>query len=237
MQLEMEDILTFGAGKMEYWAGWKWSHPKELRPWIAGQVITPRWAEDYKSDDRIILDNGAFAAWRDNQPMGEEFHVSEVLRAGRLLRPEFVVLPDIVAGGDESLRRSRQSAPVIHSELPSSRLLVAVQEGMKIWEAMELADMFGGGIFVGGADYAWKRYAVETIRAKSKSMYVHVARIWKDGDLCWHSSRTQSFDNTTFGRGLNFNVKLDKVKSLQRYCTRFGELSPVDSCQDGGLRP
>jgi len=223
VQLVMEELVRQGNGEMEFWAGWQWSHPPEIRPYIAGQVITPKWAGEYRGTDPVMLDNGAFAAWRDKADLRESDHVEAVVSAARKLVPRFIVLPDIVGGGDESLARSRRSAAPILRELGNqsgARLLVAVQEGMRIWEAVELAEMLEGGIFVGGAGMEWKRYAAQTVRAKSRGTYLHVGRIWKDGDVSYHSALADSFDNTTYARGQRFNRGIDKVSTLSRYCGR-----------------
>jgi len=220
-QMEMEEIMTHQSGVFDFWAGWQWSHPKEVKPFIHGQVITPRWVDQYKSTDPVMMDNGAFAAWRDGVHIEEHEHTNQLIDACLKLEPRFVILPDIVGGGDDSFSRTKRSA--IHvikatTAIQSITPLVAIQEGMKLWEAVEFAEVINGGIFVGGADMGWKRYAVETVRAKSESAYIHVGRIWKDGDLCWHSARVDSFDNTTFCRGQDFNMRIDKLKSLRRYC-------------------
>lgn len=225
-QIEMESIMTHGSGVFDFWAGWQWSHPKDVKPYIQGQVITPKWCDQYKSTDPVMLDNGAFAAWRDGFTIEENAHVEQVIEAAKKIDPSFIVLPDIVGEGDESFARTKRSAAkIIRSTTTGSAktdptLLIAVQEGMRLWDAVEFAELLDGGIFVGGADMSWKRYAVQTIRAKSPGVYIHVGRIWKDGDLCWHSRHAQSFDNTTFSRGQEFNKRIDKVKSLDRYCRR-----------------
>lgn len=221
-QIAMEDVLTEGAGKMDFWAGWQWIYKPEMIGYMRGIVISPKWATDYRQSYPVMLDNGAWPAFRDGEDIPEDVHLNNVLEAAEALSPEYVICPDIVGGGDESLQRTARTIRPIYdaTRLYGSTMLVPVQEGMKLWPAVDLARSFGGGMFVGGASYTWKRYAVTTIREYDPDIYIHVGRIWKDGDCHWHSSQIDSYDNTTYGRGQEWNNRRPIGQLLSRYARK-----------------
>ena len=204
---------------MEFFAGYQWSHPKRIRPYVSGVIACPRAIEWKTIRRRLILDNGAFPAWRDSIELDEAEQLDSLIKSARRHKPEMIVVPDIVSQGAESFERTRRTIPELYAQTRKfrPRLLIAVQEGMKIWDAVELAEQFGGGLFIGGSSYMWKRHAVTTARAMSEGVYIHSARIWREGDCHWHSSRVQSFDNTTFGRGQHFNTSRPFDVYLDRY--------------------
>lgn len=98
-----------------------------------------------------FYDNGAFKDWR----AGVDFDVAafeadlRLLREHPLVRPDFIVAPDIVAGGMASLERSRAWLPVLADIAP---VFLAVQDGME-----PIAELVAGfaGVFVGGTT-EWK---------------------------------------------------------------------------------
>lgn len=216
----LEPILSEGAGTFDFYAGFQWSLPPRIRPYVSGLIASPKAIEGRKVAGPLILDNGAYPAYRDGVNLKESKQLKTLLKSANEHRPEMIVVPDVVGEGDVSFKRTKNTAPTLYNETKdwSPRLLFAVQEGMKIWPMVELAKMYDGGIFIGGQSYTWKRYAVETVRAKCEEIYVHTARIWKEGDCHFHSSRVQSFDNTTFCRGQNFNTSKPFEDTLNRYC-------------------
>lgn len=111
--------------------------------------IVPRPCED----GRFALDNGAYSAYANHLPWdGDRFYsyVHQIEERG--LSPEFVVLPDIVAGGLRSLVRS-----VEHIEaLPMAwRKYLPVQDGMGKYDLIPSIIDRVDGIFVGGST-VWK---------------------------------------------------------------------------------
>jgi hypothetical protein len=74
----------------------------------------------------FIIDNGAFAAWK-NGVKWDEIAFYDFLREFISFKPDFTVVPDIVAAGEESLRFSLQHV----DRIPRPRYL-AVQDGMRI---------------------------------------------------------------------------------------------------------
>ncbi len=98
-----------------------------------------------------FFDNGAFADWKADRPWDEQAYTEDIQELIRrpLVTPDFLVAPDIVAGGVKSLDLSREWLPRLRAIGP---VYVAVQNGM----AIDPATIEGfDGIFVGG-DLEWK---------------------------------------------------------------------------------
>lgn len=125
---------------------------------------------------RYGIDNGAAAKSADGvkqRPQWSEGPFVELVeRLGR--GADFIVAPDIVAGGLESLRRSERWLPwVAEYALP----LVAVQDGM---ETADVWPLVGPrcGLFVGGStDWKWSTLHLWADLAKRRGCYLHVGRV------------------------------------------------------------
>lgn len=126
---------------------------------------------------RYALDNGAWTAFQQ----GELFDVPAFERAVTLLGPgaDWIVLPDIVAGGLASLRFSLDWLDTLRNrpELHGAQYLLAVQNGM---EPQHIAPLAGPeiGIFVGG-DTPWKLATIATWTrlAHERGAICHVGRV------------------------------------------------------------
>jgi hypothetical protein len=119
------------------------------------------------------LDNGAWTAFVKERPWNSRAFVGALRRFGP--DADFVVCPDIVLGGEESLRRSRLWLP--HVLRHTVRVLIAVQNGMT---PDVIRPMLGArvGIFVGG-DTEWKERTMFTWAqlARECGSYCHVGRV------------------------------------------------------------
>lgn len=126
---------------------------------------------------RYALDNGAWTAFQRGQP----FDVPAFDKAVDLLGQgaDWIVLPDIVAGGTASLCFSLGWLDTLRnrSALRSARYLLAVQNGM---EPQHVAALIGSeiGIFVGG-DTLWKLATMATWAslAHACGAHCHVGRV------------------------------------------------------------
>lgn len=98
-----------------------------------------------------FLDNGAFPAWTANEPW-DRCAFEEVLGLveGYEAQPDFVVAPDVVAGGHVSLELSLEWLPRLG---PPAYL--AVQDGMEESRVREALTEGFAGVFVGGT-LEWK---------------------------------------------------------------------------------
>lgn len=101
----------------------------------------------------FALDNGAFQDWKQERPFdGKAFlHDVEICAP---LRPDFIVIPDIVAAGLDSLSFSHSWVPQLRSLAPSTPLYLAVQDGMELSHVAAFPHRIQG-IFVGGSR-PWK---------------------------------------------------------------------------------
>lgn len=123
----------------------------ECRDLGCGILISPDNQRDV-SAHRFALDNGAFPAWLHGRPWDEEkFYatVSSLAAEGHI--PDFVVVPDQVAGGLASLEVSLSHVARFPAGWPR---YLAVQDGMTPADVRPYLDRFEG-IFIGGT-VTWK---------------------------------------------------------------------------------
>lgn len=122
---------------------------------------------------RYCLDNGAWSAFQQKKPWNERAFIGALCKFGS--GADFVVAPDIVCGGQESLAMSRQWLGCCMSEC--RRVLIAVQNGMT---PDDVRPWLNGrvGVFVGG-DTEWKERTMATWAALARecNAYCHVGRV------------------------------------------------------------
>jgi hypothetical protein len=168
----------------------------------------PRW--DDGTDAPFALDNGAWGAFSRGEPWNE----GAFLRALDVCGPtaDWVVLPDIVAGGLKSLDRSASWVPRI-----PQRKLLPVQDGMlEKHVAPLLADDVG--IFLGGST-EWKLNTLSYWGqvAKRHGAYLHVGRINSAKRIRWCAlASAHSFDGTSASRFAKTTPLLEAAR--RRYC-------------------
>jgi hypothetical protein len=150
--------------------------------------------------DPWFYDNGAFRDWK----AGSEFNGVQFARDMRRIRygafamPDFVVVPDIVAGGLDSLAFSRSNRDEIGqpSDERNPLAYLAVQDGMTVVDVRRFLDEsaaeFGhayAGIFVGGT-LAWKlETAASWVEfAHSTDRRCHVGRVGPPARVAWARS-------------------------------------------------
>jgi hypothetical protein len=148
-----------------------------------------------------FLDNGAFRDWKAGRPFDGDAYRATFDRLVGSSPPDFIVLPDIVAGGRASLEFSvswyaetRELALATWGLVPP--LYVAVQDGFSR-EDVEEAIAFGDGVFVGGS-VEWKLSAAPGIVARAHAggawyadgedlapVPVHIGRVGSGKRLTW----------------------------------------------------
>ncbi len=147
----------------------------------------------------FAIDNGAYGAWSSGQPWNERrfLHIlNRVLEGGH--RPDFVAVPDIVAGGLESLRFSVDYIGSLPPHLP---YYLVVQDGMGPDDVVPELARFRG-IFVGGT-MAWKlRTAPAWVElAHRHRIFCHIGRVGPWHRILWASNiGADSIDSTTWVR-------------------------------------
>lgn len=118
------------------------------------------------------LDNGAWTAHVQGTPWDEQAFVDLVTELGP--GADFVIAPDVVAGGYRSLALSLSWVPTLRA---CSLVLVPVQDGMAYEVVAPYIDEWTG-IFVGGST-EWKLATMaEWGRvARERDAYMHVGRV------------------------------------------------------------
>lgn len=168
---------------------------------------------------RIVADNGAWSDFQVGRSFDEDAFERFLSWLSRLARPaEWIVLPDIVAGGLRSLELSSRYLNRCLSVAPLA--LIAVQDGM---EHADLAPLVGRnvGIFLGGST-EWKlaRMADWGAFCAAKGCHYHVARVntVKRFRMA-HAATAHSIDGTSATR---FAVTLPKLDNAARQPDLFG---------------
>jgi hypothetical protein len=158
---------------------------------------------------QYALDNGAWTAFQCGEPFDADAFVSAYAKLGD--GADFVVAPDIVAGGRDSLEMSRAWLPKLTT---ARRVLIGVQDGML---PTDLDDLVSDrvGVFLGGST-EWKlsNAMLWGQWCRAKGIYYHVARVnsMKRIRLCQESG-AHSFDGTSVSRYSKSIGKLTRAVS------------------------
>lgn len=197
---------TPSASRLKAYSGCagKLTHLDFLRQRGHGRLLLPGYWKSPVPGVSYALDNGAFAAWRKGQPFPEEGFLKLLARPTPDNPPDFVVCPDKVAGGLDSLRfsqiwRGRVSA-LGYDWMP---WYLAVQDGMDGASVVdELATGRWAGLFIGGT-MRWKYATAEDwVRiAHKRGLKVHIGRTPQVDDLVWAERiGADSCDSTSWAR-------------------------------------
>jgi len=141
-----------------------------MRKYDCGWGFNPtNYSKNFR--EQFFLDNGCFTAYKNATPW-DEVAFYDYLRDFTSYKPEFTVIPDIVAGGMESLSFSLKHA----GRIPHKKYL-AVQDGMDANTIRKCLDGIDG-IFVGGT-VPWKMSTAKmwTDTAHLHGLKCHVGRI------------------------------------------------------------
>lgn len=143
---------------------------------------------------RFAIDNGAWTAHRSGGEFDGDAFMRVVDRHG--IAADFVVLPDVVAGGMQSLALSVSWIPRLHG----MRLLLPVQDGMERTAVMKVLEAYPAmGIFVGGStEYKLREMGHWGATAAMLNRWLHVGRVntARRIRLCAEAGAT-SFDGTS----------------------------------------
>jgi hypothetical protein len=174
-----------------------------------GLLVSAKGALRTEGFETYALDNGAWTAYRTGRPFDEAAFLAAVEALGA--RAQFVVVPDIVCGGLDSLRFSEGWLPRLGDV--GRRRLLAVQNGMEPEDVRPFLSR-DVGIFVGG-DTAWKERTLPLWGelARESGCYLHVGRVnsARRIRLC-QLSGAHSFDGTSVSRFAQSIGRLDSAR-------------------------
>lgn len=188
-------------------------------------LIANQWRYP-KPDISWFLDNGAFHAYNQGKPFDSDKFVGTLEKLELCnSSPDFIVVPDIVAGGLKSLEFSREW---IHSIPAGHPVYLAVQDGMIFDDILHDLDLYDG-VFVGGT-LDWKLSTMEewaTI-AHDCGLKCHVGRIGTYRRLIMaDNAGVDSVDSSNFAQqnrtgvfGQNSGFK--KIEAFEKQTTLLG---------------
>ena len=171
-----------------------------------GRLSVPTWGRRY------ALDNGAWSAfttgrtfdgtrfWSLLERLGDTFN-PRARFVGSCQRPDWIVCPDIVAGGMDSLRLSLDWLPYVAQY---GHPLIAVQDGMTPDAVAPYVDA-RCGIFVGGSTddspgggWKWRTLPTWASLARELGAYLHVGRVNSVSGIKWCAAHgVNSCDGTS----------------------------------------
>ena len=131
----------------------------------------------------FAFDNGVFKDWRASRDFDTATYSADLERLARLpCQPDFLVVPDVVADGVASLRRSQEWVPRLRGSAP---LYLVVQDGMGEREVVDALEPFAG-LFVGGS-LAWKLRtgAMWAALAHQHGRHCHIGRVGTAKRVRW----------------------------------------------------
>jgi len=153
-----------------------WSYPKKNMDWI--------------------LDNGAYHYWRHGLKFDDDKFLNTLEKMQLVHAPDFIVCPDIVAGGNDSLEFSLDHA----LKIPSGyNLYLPVQDGMDFEVVDDVCQEFDG-LFVGGT-LPWKMITGKqwVDIAHSNKLKCHIGKVGTFKRLLWAKYiGADSIDSSTF---------------------------------------
>lgn len=172
--------------------------------WLAGKapdsighLYTPNRTERPKSWLPYALDNGAFAAAKNNRAFSnQKWNDALEKYCNHAQLPIWLVVPDVPFHGDQTLELWKREAPLLRKH--GVPLALAVQDGMSVLDVVRL-DVHPDVIFVGGTtEWKW-----QTVEEWCKTWpRVHVARVngRKALDIC-QAAGAESCDGSGWFRG------------------------------------
>jgi len=171
-----------------------------------GLMLSSIW-RDISKLPYFCMDNQAFGAYKNNIPYDPSRFLNNVKKCvERNKTPDFIIVPDIVAGGYDSLKFSLNWL----KKLPKRfKYYLAVQDGMEIDEVEKHLDKFSG-IFIGGTMKWKKQTAKDWINLAHKYiMPCHIGRVGTKKDIIWaYELGADSIDSTSWARNNTYEKHL-----------------------------
>jgi hypothetical protein len=171
---------------------------------------------------RYALDNGAWSAFVQQQPFDEAAFLVALEKLGE--GADWIVLPDIVAGGSASLDFSLKWKERLRG-MPT-RMLIAVRNGMQIDDVASLLCP-AVGIFIGGTT-EWKEVTAHAwgSLARRRHCHLHVGRVnsARRIRIC-AAAGADSFDGSGVSRYAKSLPRLDRaIRQADMFAAAAGSL-------------
>lgn len=164
------------------------------------------------------IDNGAYEAWRRGLPWLESRFMRLLENCwNKGVTADFIVAPDIVAGGMDSMDFSLSWV----DRLRPARLALAVQDGIKFESiGRSVANQFAV-LFVGGtADWKWQTAAQWVRTAHDHGMKCHIGRVGTLARLQYAKQiGADSVDSTSWARNGSWHI-------LERFAAKAPDVPP-----------
>lgn len=168
-----------------------------------GLMMVNHW-RDPKQWPYFAIDNGCYSAFAQ----GKEWNPTQFMRIlykckDLGLKPDFVVIPDIVGGGVSSLLKSEKWGQLLKNEFPKWKFYLAIQDGMTFGDVVTsplFTNWTISGIFIGGTmDWKMKNIKPWSEFAKKWRLKIHVGRIGPLESMkkC-HDDGIDSIDSTSW---------------------------------------
>ena len=141
-----------------------------------GILNSPSYFRLPPTDLDYILDNGAFIAWKNKEDWNETAFYNCLKRLQQdNVYPYFIVVPDLVTKGLESLEHSKKHL----KKLPKAfKKYLPVQDGVTIDHISNDITNQIDGIFVGGSlDWKWKTAKDWIDYAHKNNLKCHIGRV------------------------------------------------------------
>lgn len=175
--------------------------------------LAPKWPDGSQAE--YVLDNGAWGCHQRGESFDEQafFWAYERIASGA----EWVVAPDIVAGGMSSLELTKKWLPI----LDHKKILIAVQDGMKPKDVDDIITQ-NNGIFLGGStEYKMNSMSMWGEYCLSKDIHFHVARVNTIRRLrACQAAGVDSIDGSSASR---FSVNANILPSAAMQQSLFGK--------------
>lgn len=143
-----------------------------------GLLMVDHW-RDPKEWSYFAVDNGCYSAFSRKVEWNPTKFLNILYKCKALgLTPDFIVIPDIVGGGLDSLKKSETWGPFLEKEF-GFPMYLAVQDGMKVEDVYNSSLLWIiHGIFIGGT-MKWKiAHMKEWVDfAHDEKLKCHVGRI------------------------------------------------------------
>ena len=164
-------------------------------------------SKDLASNDiHCALDNGAFTCYRKGYPFQEDVFIDTLKKCYKLnIKLDFIVCPDIIAGGKESLLFSIEWAKRLRT---TPNLALVLQDGMEEIDLDRHRLRYFSYLFIGGTvDWKWQTAEQWVNFARRNNKKIHIGQSGKLEFLRRAEGlRVDSVDSTSFTVNNSFHI-------------------------------